>query len=363
LGHLFSRRRSRLAAALAVIGAASAAVTVLLVATAGAGDQPGTTEGVSAQAVSAQAISATPAEVDMASVPELSPGATALGAPQQIPFLSPLGTAGLKTAKANAAANAAAADSFLPSAPRTPGGALVGWDGMANSGAICQYFGTGCQPPDNGIAANDVFVLEAVNTSIAVYSATGALQAGFPKSWQAFAGVPAPSPAGCDAAHSNRPFLSDPRTFYDPVTARWWVAFQQVEGAFGVAPNCSFVSRYWVAVSATSDPRGAWHVYAFNTANLVGSPSAADYTQMGFNSQAVFIGGNQFNQAGTAFNGGWVLAIPKATAEAGGAIGGISGFGHFTASDGTATRVLDTVQPVASYGDGFGGPATEFLIT
>jgi hypothetical protein len=357
-----------------VVGAASAAVTILIGGTAGAGDQPGSTVGVSANAISARALSATPQTVNLASVPKAS-AAAGSATPQAMPFLSPLGKAGLAQAKANAAANAPSASEFLPSGPErvagttsvpagTPGGALTGFDGMANSGTICSYFGSGgCQPPDHGVSASDLYVVQVVNTSIAIYSTAGALQSGYPKSLQAAFGVPAPSPSGCDSAHNNQPFLSDPRTFRDPVTGRFWVAFLQVEGAFGLSPNCTFVSRYWVAVSATSDPRGSWHVYAFNTANLVGSPSAADYTQLGFNGQAAFIGGNQFNQAGTAYNGAWTLAIPKATAEAGGSISGISGFGHYTASDGTATRLLDTVQPVASYGDGYGGPATEFLVS
>src|SRR5262249_645704 len=150
-----------------------------------------------------------------------------------------------------------------------------------------------------------------------------ALKAGFPKSLQNFFGVPAPTPAGCDAAHANQPFLSDPRAFYDPVKKRFWVAALQVENAFGLSPGCTFPSRYWVAASGSSDPTGVWHVYAINTANIVGSPSAADYTQMGFNQEAVFIGGNQFNQPGTAYNGAWTLAIPKKVAESGGAIGSV----------------------------------------
>jgi len=123
------------------------------------------------------------------------------------------------------------------------------------------------------------------------------------------------------------------------------------------------VSRYWVAVSASSNPTGSWHIYAFNTGNLVGgSNSAADYTQLGFDNEAIFIGGNQFNNAGSAYNGAWTLAVPKAIADSGGSICSISGFGGYTASDGSATRLLDTVQPVASYGLGQGGPPSGVVI-
>src|SRR6202023_70633 len=57
--------------------------------------------------------------------------------------------------------------------------------GMANSPAICPYFG-GCQPPDMAIAASTSWVVQAVNTSVAVYSPTGVLQPGFPKTTQTF---------------------------------------------------------------------------------------------------------------------------------------------------------------------------------
>ena len=121
-----------------------------------------------------------------------------------------------------------------------------------------------------------------MNTSLAVYDAkTGALKAGFPKSLQSFFGVPAPSPAGCDSAHGNQPFLSDPRAYYEHVKKRFVVAALQVENAFGLSPSCTFASRYWVAVSASANPTGVWHVYAFNTGNLViGGNSAADYTSL-----------------------------------------------------------------------------------
>src|SRR6202011_4760642 len=123
--------------------------------------------------------------------------------------------------------------------------------------STCPYFG-GCVPPDQALAASLLFVVQGVNTSFAVYSPTGALKAGFPKNSVKFFGIPAPG--ACDPAG---PFTSDPRAFYDPQEGRFWVAMLQVEGAFGVN-NCPEKSIYWVAVSATSDPTGSWHVDAFN---------------------------------------------------------------------------------------------------
>ena len=353
----------RLYALLGVLSAATAVAVGLTVSLGGAADQASVQISVSANAVHAKASGAA-AKIDVSSLPQVAQGEST-GTPAMLKDLSPLGEQALEQAKQNASALAPTANQVASASPATPGGATFGWEGMANSGTICSYFGPGgCQPPDHGVASDGTNVVQTVNTSLAVYDAkTGALKAGFPKSLQSFFGVPAPSPAGCDSAHGNQPFLSDPRAYYEHVKKRFVVAALQVEGAFGLSPSCTFASRYWVAVSASANPTGVWHVYAFNTGNLViGGNSAADYTQLGTSEEAIFIGGNQFNNPGTAYGGAWTLAIPKATAEAGGAIGSISGFGGYTANDGSATRLLDTVQPAVQDAS-FSGAPGEILVS
>ena len=356
------RRVAGLSLGLVAALAVAVGVTVSLV---GAADQPSAEISVSAQQIHAKA-SGPAANISVAGLPQVAEGTAA--APAKLPFLSPLGNTALAQAQQNASANAPTASqvtSSAPASPSTPGAAVLGWEGMKNSGTICSYFGSGgCQPPDMAIASDGTNAVQVVNTSLAVYDAkTGALRSGFPKNLQDFFGVPAPTPANCDKEHGNQPFLSDPRAFYDPVKKRFWVAALQVEDAAGLSPKCDFVSRYWVAASASSDPTGVWHVYSIDTGGLVGGPkSVADYTQMGFNQEAVFIGGNQFNQSGTGFFGAWTLAIPKARAERGGNLGTVTGFGGYTASDGSTTRLLDTVQPTASYGSA-AGPAGEILVS
>ncbi|HYK53764.1 MAG TPA: hypothetical protein VEV38_09570, partial [Candidatus Eremiobacteraceae bacterium] len=60
--------------------------------------------------------------------------------------------------------------------PNTPP-TSANFGGMANSASICQYFG-GCQPPDMAVAASSSFEVQSVNTSIAVYDPTGAIEPG-----------------------------------------------------------------------------------------------------------------------------------------------------------------------------------------
>src|SRR5260370_6143469 len=171
----------------------------------------------------------------------------------------------------------------------------VKFKGMADSSLICPP--SGCQPPDQALAASSSWVFQGVNTSFAVYSTSGARQIGWPKTAKNFFGVPDPgrcSPGG--------PYLSDPRAFYDPKDGRFWAAILEIEGAW--ENSCQEQTLYWIAVSQTSNPNGAWNVYAFNMAiNVSGScpTCAADFTEFGFDQTAIYFSGNMFTQDGSAF--------------------------------------------------------------
>jgi hypothetical protein len=227
--------------------------------------------------------------VDMRSVPDTRAAAAyATGkVPRHLPYLegrSGKTRAQLKHARANA------------NAPRPTDGAQTAVSAGSSAGAVgpkTPYAGTGfkglddgcniatggspLEPPDLAVAASSSWVLEAVNDCLAVYTTAGVVQAGFPKSAIAFFGVPKPTPAGCDAA----PFMSDPRAAYDPNDQRFWVSWLQVEGAFDLNGYAE-VSRDWIAVSRTSDPRGAWNVFSVNMLGGVSATDAADFDQLGF---------------------------------------------------------------------------------
>ncbi len=224
----------------------------------------------------------------------------------------------------------------------------TGFQGMADSASICPL--GGCQPPDMALAASKSFVFEGVNASFAVYSTSGTLQAGWPKNAQNFFGVP--NPGICDP---NGPFLGDPRAFYDSQDKRFWAAIFQVEGAFGIN-NCPFLSRYWIAVSQTSDPRGLWNIYAFDMA--LGTTNAADYTQFGFDGQAIYFSGNMFDQTGSFYEYAQILGVKKSTMEAG---LGVTAFGFRSLSFSGVT--VDTVQPVEVQAFKGGGPRAGLFIS
>ncbi|MDP9335634.1 MAG: hypothetical protein M3Q30_20320 [Actinomycetota bacterium] len=240
------------------------------------------------------------------------------------------------------------------SGPQTPS-ASVSFQGMKNSTTICAP--SGCEPSDMGLAASGSWVVQTVNTSIAVYNTSGALQAGFPKDLRPFFGVPNPSPSGC--AHGAGAFLADPRAFFDQNDQRFWVMAQEDEGVTGsgINPDCNARTGHWVAVSQTSDPRGAWFVEFFNyTTTFPGG--WVDYPGFGYDSQAVYLSGNVFplSDPNVPLRSNFVFAINKKTLESGTSVG----FNGFTALK-VGTTLVDTIQPVKTLASTT-GPQGEFLV-
>ena len=212
------------------------------------------------------------------------------------------------------------------------------FNGLSDSIGTCPYFG-GCQPPDMALAASPAYVVQVVNTSIAIYSTNGKMQSGFPKNLTNFYGIPAPTPAGCD---SRGPFEGDPRAFYDPTDGRFWVVAWQSEGTQGLN-SCALKSLYWVAVSKSSNPTAGWNVYAFDMKS--GTTNWADYTQIGLDATAFYFGGNMFNQAGTAYQYDEIFSANKKSMEA-----GLRVTPRGLKNISVAGVLVDTLQPVAVEG-------------
>lgn len=244
--------------------------------------------------------------------------------------------------------------------------------GQQSSATTCSYFGPGCNPPDMAIAASPEFVFQGVNTQWEVLDTSGHVQAGWPVSAQNFFGAPFETNADgtpCDVAHKSQPFLSDPRALYDPIDKRFWAAMIQIAHVpqLGVAPDCPFKSVYWLAVSQTSDPRGRWNVYEFNT-SLDGA-FFNDFTQIGLNGQAVYVSLNMFNFDPTSLNGGFYAELfeaNKAQIERGKAGFKADGFfnlqAHGPGAPASSPFIADTVHPAMNL-DGSAGGREEFTST
>ena len=224
--------------------------------------------------------------------------------------------------------------SFPPTSPAkvVPAvNSVFGFDGMSSLDQL--NAGTGAyqnsqselEPPDQALAVGNGFVIEAINNAVAVYKTDGTV-ATVPIPMYQILGLP---PVFNQTTQTYGPVsLSDPRTYYDPATKRFfveeWGTGQDTSG------NATGTSAIYLAVSQTSDPTGAYTVYSFDTTfdpngpTLNGTPISVlpDYVQIGADANGFYLSINQFDLLGVLpsnqqFLGVRILAISKADIVAG----------------------------------------------
>src|SRR5262245_28058919 len=154
-------------------------------------------------------------------------------------------------------------------------------------------------PPDTNLSVGPTQVVQWVNESFAVFSKTGVLLAGPTAGNTLFQALGASHPC---AVHND----GDPIAQYDKAADRW------VLTQFSVTSGGT--QGYWqcVAVSATGDATGSYHVYAFN----YGTTQFIDYPKLGVWNNAYYITYNVFNN-GQTFAGPKLCAFDRASMLAG----------------------------------------------
>lgn len=170
------------------------------------------------------------------------------------------------------------------------------------------------EPPDEGMAAGNGYVVNAVNLVLRVYN-----ESGTPLTQtidlNRFFGYP---PDYDPTTRTFGPFLSDPSVYFDHPTHRWFVDVvsnddDPITGAFG---NKSHID---LAVSRTADPRGGWNLYHLpaqddgtdGTPNHHNGPALPDYPHIGADRNGIYITTNEFPLATFSFYAAQVYAFPK----------------------------------------------------
>ncbi len=214
------------------------------------------------------------------------------------------------------------------------------FEGLANSGITCGFFGAGgCQPPDQALAASTTAVVQAVNTSVAVYNpGSGAMRLGWPLDFNAFlGGAPGAKVKNCSPYGA---FTSDPRAFYDVNDQRFFVSFVQLDapGFSGPKDTCANLSIVWIGVSVDANPDDGFYAIGLDASE--GGVSLADYPRLGFDANTVEVSTNSFSYATGNYTTAPMFYLSKYDLEN----------GRLTTSSGYAVsingRPLDTVQPV-----------------
>ncbi len=153
-------------------------------------------------------------------------------------------------------------------------------------------------PPDPNIAVGPTYIVQTVNSQIAVYNKSGTLLSG-PKSlsniW---------APLGGPCARNN---AGDPIVQYDLVADAWLVT--QLGSVRKPFSQC-------IAVSTTNDPRGTYHLYSYSFGtNLNDYPKFGVWPTTGTN--PAYLATYNIFANGQSFSGGQLCAYDRTAMLAG----------------------------------------------
>lgn len=203
-------------------------------------------------------------------------------------------------------------------------------------------------PPDQGLCAGHGYVMEAINSSLAVYKSSGA-RLTTPESVYTFFNLDP----------NTNPILSDPRCYYDAPTQRWFASMINVLN-FNTGR-----SNLVLAVSQTSDPTGAYNLYSIDTTDdgLNGTPADlgcnasdpcfGDQPTLGADANGIYITTNEFGLFANVFNGAQVYAMSKSGLESG-ALPTVVHIGNLPLAEGPAYSIQPASSPDLSSEDGSG---------
>jgi len=172
------------------------------------------------------------------------------------------------------------------------------------------------EPPSQGLAVGNGFVMEGVNNAVQVYSLSGAPQLPKVLATNQVFGV---APAINRSTGVNGVYPTDIRVFYDQTISRWFVL--QRAQANDAAGNLLPQSREYIAVSQTGDPTGTYNVYTIDTTNAnaqhPGCPCISDYPQIGADQYGFYVSSAEYPVNSSYPIDSTILAISKAALASG----------------------------------------------
>ncbi len=192
----------------------------------------------------------------------------------------------------------------------------AGFDGLTHADQRLASNGNqfSSEPPDQGLAVGNGYIVEAVNTAIRVRKTDGTILVDA-TGLNGFFGLP----VSIDRKTGTYgPFTSDPKVYFDHDTQRWFVTLLEIDQDPATG-NFQPQSSVLIAVSKTADPTGLWNQYSIDTTNGNGSlrnhpgcPCFGDQPLIGADANGFYVTTNEFPLFVGGFNGAQVYAMPKA---------------------------------------------------
>jgi hypothetical protein len=207
------------------------------------------------------------------------------------------------------------------------------------------------EPPDQGLAVGNGFVVEPINNAIAFFDTTGH-SFGF-EALSAFFGLkPTFFVKNGQVVPPFGPFLSDPKAYFDSTNGHFIVTELEI-GIDAITGNFGSTSTLLIAVSMTNDPLGSWNVFSLDVsqdgdARFGGCPTGCfgDQPLIGADANGFYIATNAFALPPGRFKGAQLYAISLAALESGG--GGAISAVHFGNLDVVPGEPARSIQPAAN---------------
>ena len=178
------------------------------------------------------------------------------------------------------------------------------------------------EPPDQGLAVGNGFVVEVINDAIAVYdTSSNLLGAEALNPFFDQAPVLTVDPKTGNVIPPFGAFISDPRVLYDASTGHFFVSVVEID-VDPATGNFLSTSHVMVAVSVDANPFDGFNVFSLDTskdgdARFGGCPNGCfgDQPLVGFDASGFYVSTNAFSLDTFTFRGDQVYAISKTALE------------------------------------------------
>jgi hypothetical protein len=172
------------------------------------------------------------------------------------------------------------------------------------------------EPPDQGLAVGNGFVVEAVNDAVRVFDTAGNPLVPT-AALNSFFGLPPEIDRSVTPVVFG-PEPTDPKVYFDAPTQHFFLTslVLSLDPAHG---NLIVPARIFIAVSQTADPTGSWTILALDVTNdggpFAACPCFGDQPLIGADANNFYISTNAFTIPAEQFSGANIYGISKAVLE------------------------------------------------